>query len=96
MRSRGHRIHAAGKALIFETIGAARYADIEPAVRDDVGHRRFAGELHGMPEGCDDRAGAETHSLGASRQVGNIDERIGGDGEIHAMMLARPDRMQAA
>ena len=96
MRSRGHRIHAAGQALIFEIVGAARDADIEPAARDDVGHRGFTGELQRMPERSDDRAGAEADIRGPPRQAGNVDEGIGRDGEIHAVMLSGPHGVESA
>ena len=49
-----------------------------------------------MPERRDHRARAEPDIGGAARQIGDRDERVGRDGEIHPVMLARPDRMHAA
>ena len=62
---------------------------------DDVGHRRFAGKLDRMPERRDHRAGAEPDRAGLAREIGDVDERIGRDGEVHAVMLAGPGRLEA-
>ena len=69
--------------------------EIKPATADDIGHRGFPGKLDRMPEGRDHRAGAKPHVLRAPGDVGKIDEGIGCDGEVHAVMLAGPDGVQA-
>ena len=89
-------VHARHQPFIFIAVSAARHTKIQPAVHDQVGHRCFAGQFDRMPERRDDCAGAETHIFGAPGQVDQADERVGRDGEIHAVMFTGPDRMHAA
>jgi hypothetical protein len=91
-----HCIDTVGKARVLEAIGATGHADVEPSAGDDVGHGRFAGELDGMPERRHYGARAEPDALGLRRQVGDIDEWIRRDGELHAMVLANPGRLETA
>lgn len=49
-----------------------------------------------MPEGGNHRSRPKPCPRCAAREISNGHERIGRDGEIHAMVLARPDRVHAA
>ncbi len=49
-----------------------------------------------MPEWRDDRAGAQPDVLGLVGQIHEVEERIGRDREVHAMVLAGPDGVHAA
>jgi len=49
-----------------------------------------------MPERRDDRARAEANALRLVGEIDEIDERIGRDREVHAVMLAGPDGVHAA
>ena len=49
-----------------------------------------------MPEGGNNRACSQPHIFRPAGQISQIDEGIGGDGKIHAVMLACPDRAHAA
>ncbi len=94
-RTGGHRVDAVGEARVLEAVGAAGDADVEPPAGDDIRHGRLSGELDGVPEGRHDGAGAEPYTLGLRRQVGDVDERIRCDGELHAVVLTDPDGLEA-
>ena len=83
-------------AFIFEAVSAARDAEVDPPVRDDVGHGGLSGQLDRMPEGRDHGAGAEPHVPGPPREIDEVQQRVGRDGEAHPMVFAGPDRMHAA
>ncbi|CAM2159628.1 hypothetical protein PT2222_60042 [Paraburkholderia tropica] len=89
-------VEARHQTFIFERICAARNAQFETAVRDDVGHRGFACELDRVPERRDHSARAQAHVLRLAREIDEIEERIRRDREVHAVVLAGPDGVHAA
>ena len=84
-------VETRAEALVFEVVCAAGDADVEATAGDDVGHRRLTGEFDRMPERGDDGARPETDVCGAPGEIGQIDERVRGDGEVHAVVLSGPD-----
>ena len=88
-------IQTGAHPFIFKAVGPARDAQIKAAVHDQIGHRGLTRQFDRMPERGDHIAGAKPNILGAAREVHQIQERVRRDGEIHAVMLAGPDRMHA-
>ena len=92
----GPSIQTRRQAFIFKAVSPARHAQIQPAIHDDIGHRRLSGQPDRMPEGRDHRPRPQPHIPRAPRQIDEVQQRVRRDGEVHAMMLTRPDGVHPA
>ncbi len=90
------RIQTGAQTVVFIAIGAARDAEVEAAIHDEIGHRGLASQFDRVPERGDDIASAKADVFGAAGEVDEVQERVRCNGEIHAVMLASPDGVHAA
>jgi|SRR6516164_2910064 len=83
-------------AFIMQWRGAAATTELEPPVAEDVGNRRFLGDLYRVVQGQQSHRGSQANAGRALRRRCQHHQRVGEDREGSAEMeLAEPYRVKA-